>query len=330
MTDDLTQTVATAFPAARFIKEIGRGKDGARSMSSEDAASLYTAMLNGRVSDLELGAILLAMRIKGESIDEIAGFLHAARPFMLALEAPLSNNYVPVLIPSYNGARKKANLTPLLAILLARRGVPVVVHGVSHDPGRVTTAEIFSALNFPVCSNASDVSLEMSLSRPAFIPVELLAPALARLLALRKILGVRNSTHTLVKLLQPFTTPALRLTSYTHPEYQQMLQHYFSQRAPHEAGDVFLMRGTEGETVASTGRAQQIDWIHEGEVTTLAHTQSVIVGEVENIPEQFDAATTAAWIQRVLNDEIPVPVNIAAQVEHCVLVSRLIHQRLVR
>lgn len=330
MTDNLTTAATVAFPSARFIKEIGRGKDGARSMSFEDAATLYTAMLDGRVSDLELGAILLAMRIKGESIDEIAGFLHAARPFMLALDAPANSGFAPVLIPSYNGARKKPNLTPLLAILLARRGVPVLVHGVSSDPGRVTTAEIFSALHFPVCRNAADISQEMSLLRPAFIPVELLSPALARLLSLRKILGVRNSTHTLVKLLQPFTTPALRLTSYTHPEYQQMLQHYFSQRAPHHAGNVFLMRGTEGETVASTGRAQQIDWIHEGETTTLAHTQPVIVGEIENIPEQSDAATTAAWIQRALNDEIPVPVNIAAQIEHCVLVSRLIHQRLPR
>ena len=66
------------FPAARFIKEIGRGVKGARSMSREDAGALYGAMLDGRVSDLELGAILLAMRIKGESVDEIAGFMDAA------------------------------------------------------------------------------------------------------------------------------------------------------------------------------------------------------------------------------------------------------------
>src|SRR5450830_1119797 len=66
------------FPAARFIKEIGRGKDGARSMTREDAKALYQAMLAGQVSDLELGGILLSMRIKGESIDEIAGFI--ARP----------------------------------------------------------------------------------------------------------------------------------------------------------------------------------------------------------------------------------------------------------
>ena len=59
------QTHNDQFPAARFIKEIGRGVKGARSMSREDAAQLYGAMLENRVSDLELGGILLAMRIKG-------------------------------------------------------------------------------------------------------------------------------------------------------------------------------------------------------------------------------------------------------------------------
>lgn len=64
-THQTTTSDATApFPAARFIKEIGRGKKGARSMSREDAHQLYEAMLEGRVSDLEMGGILLAMRIK--------------------------------------------------------------------------------------------------------------------------------------------------------------------------------------------------------------------------------------------------------------------------
>src|SRR5215216_7497478 len=65
------------FLAASFIKEIGRGKKGARSMSRADAQALYAAMLDGRVSDLEMGGIMLAMHIKGESVDEIAGFLDA-------------------------------------------------------------------------------------------------------------------------------------------------------------------------------------------------------------------------------------------------------------
>jgi hypothetical protein len=114
------------FPAARFIKEIGRGQKGARSMSREDAAALYGAMLDGRVSDLELGAILLAMRIKGESVEELAGFMDAAERSFAPLPMP-PGEFAPVLIPSYNGARKLPNLTALLALLLAREGIPTLV-----------------------------------------------------------------------------------------------------------------------------------------------------------------------------------------------------------
>src|SRR3954447_16333580 len=87
--------------AARFIKEIGRGKKGARSMSRDDARQLYAAMLDGRVSDLEMGGIMLAMRIKGESIDEIAGFLDAAEDSFDKLNAP-AGEYAPIVIPCYN------------------------------------------------------------------------------------------------------------------------------------------------------------------------------------------------------------------------------------
>lgn len=76
------------FPAARFIKEIGRGKDGARSLSRSDAHDLYAAMLDGRVSDLEMGGILLAMRIKGESVEEIDGFLQAAEASFTQIPLP--------------------------------------------------------------------------------------------------------------------------------------------------------------------------------------------------------------------------------------------------
>lgn len=313
--------------AARYIKVIGRGKDGARSMSREDAEALYGAMLDGRVSDLELGAILLAMRIKGESTEEIAGFMAAAEARSLQLQPPPHSQYAPVLIPTYNGARKKANLTPLLALLLARRGVPVLVHGVLRDAGRVATAEIFEALQHPLAQSAEQAQQQMREHLPAFMSIDVLSPAMTRLLATRRVLGVRNSTHTLVKILQPFAGPALRLTSYTHPEYFTMLQHYFSTLAPHSRGDAFLMRGTEGETVASTGRAQQIDWFHGGVCTTLVHTHQNIVGEMAETPDACDAATTAGWIRSVLAGEIAVPTNIAEQVEHCVLVAKMIKDR---
>jgi len=310
----------TPFPAARFIKEIGRGKAGARSMSRPDAQELYAAMLDGRVSDLELGGILLAMRIKGESVDEIAGFLDAAEMSFERLTAP-TGTYVPIVIPSYNGSRNMANLTPLLAMLLARKGAPVLVHGVIHDPNRVTTAEIFQELGIPFSHTVQQAEAQFAQREPAFMTIDALAPRMARILALRKILGVRNSTHTLVKIMQPFVGPALRLTSYTHPEYLEMLAAYFTTAAPAARGDAFLMRGTEGETVANAKRAQQIDWFHDGERTVLVQKQPP-VDELPPLPAASDAITTAAWIKAALAGEQPIPMPITEQVEHCLQVAK--------
>jgi anthranilate phosphoribosyltransferase len=303
------------FHAARFIKEIGRGVKGARSMSRADARELYGAMLEGRVSDLELGAILLAMRIKGESVEEIAGFMDAAEQSFAPLPAP-PGPYAPVLIPSYNGARKLANLTPLLAMLLAREGVPVLIHGVRQDPGRVTTAEILGDMGIGPTESSAGMLDAFAAGRPCFMPIESLAPKLAGQLALRRILGVRNSTHTLVKILQPFDGPALRLVSYTHPEYLTMLTEYFRTAAPADRGAAFLMRGTEGETVANANRAQQIDCFHGG-VQTLLAERDAPTDELAPAPEGRDAPATADWILRVLRGEQPVPPPIAAQAAHC-------------
>src|SRR5215510_12897009 len=124
---------------SKYIKEIGRGKEGARSLSREQAHDLMSQVLDGQVTDLEIGAFAIAMRIKGESLEELDGFLAAATERCL----PIPGDRPVVVLPSYNGARKLPNLTPLLAQLLAQEGVPVLVHGPVHDPARVTTAEIF-------------------------------------------------------------------------------------------------------------------------------------------------------------------------------------------
>ena len=96
---------------------------------------LYAHMLNGEVPDLELGGVLIALRIKGEGEAEMLGFYEAMQNHTIKLTPP-ADKPMPIVIPSYNGARKQANLTPLLAILLHKLGFPVVVHGVSEDPTR--------------------------------------------------------------------------------------------------------------------------------------------------------------------------------------------------
>jgi anthranilate phosphoribosyltransferase len=316
--------VKNQFVAAPFIREIGRGKKGARDMSRDDARAIFSAMLEGRVSDLELGGFMIGMRIKGESVAEIAGFLEAAEASFEALPAPESK-FAPVVIPSYNGSRKLPNLTPLLAMLLAREGVPVLVHGVSVDPGRVTTAEILQHLGVPAVAAFSDLAAQFAQRQPAFMPIEILSPKLNRLLQVRRVLGLRNSTHTLVKIIQPFASPALRLVSYTHPEYLTMLSDYFATQAAPERGDVFLMRGTEGETVANPNRAQAVTCFHQNQATTLIERQDP-VDESPPLPAASDASTTAEWIREALAGRQPVPAPIAAQVAHCVQFARQLRQ----
>jgi anthranilate phosphoribosyltransferase len=313
--NDSADTVLPPFPCARFIKEIGRGPNGARALPPEDTHALYSAMLDGRVSDLELGAVLLAYRLKGETADELAAMLAAAHASFEPIRVPPHASRA-VSIPSYNGARKQPNLVPLLALLLAREGVPVLVHGVTEDPGRVTSAEIFAHLQVAAAQTHRDIETALSASSVAFAPIGTLAPKLARLLALRRRMGVRNSTHTLVKILQPFAPPALRLVNYTHPPYRESLTQLFIAHPDAAAGGALLARGTEGEAVADTRRQVQIDWLHDGECETLvAPERSSADTPVVELPEGRDAATTAAWIADVMRGTAPVPAAIARQVE---------------
>jgi anthranilate phosphoribosyltransferase len=309
---------AEPFLCARFIKEIGRGPHGARALSVEDTRSLYTAMLDGRVSDLELGAILLAYRLKGETADELSAMLDAAQASIEPIRASGA-----VSIPSYNGARKQPNLVPLLALLLAREGVPTLVHGVTEDPGRVTSAEIFACLGIQAAASHADIEQALSERRLAFAPVEALAPKLARLLALRRVMGVRNSTHTLIKILQPFAPAGLRLVNYTHPSYRDSLAELFTGHPEAAAGGALLARGTEGEAVADTRRQVQIDWLHDGIVETLVAPERASGEEPPpTLPAARDAATTARWIESVLHGQAPVPPTLARQVEEIAAIAR--------
>src|SRR5688500_2205181 len=149
-------------------------------------------------------------------MDELAGFAAVCEASYVHLQPPAD---ITVVIPSYNGARQLPNLVPLLALLLAKQGVPALVHGVMSDRGRVATREVFDALGIAPAASADKAREELAARRVSFLPIDVLAPGIANMLALRRRLGVRNSAHTLVKMLQPFAGPAMRIVSVTHPEY---------------------------------------------------------------------------------------------------------------
>src|SRR3954465_4557868 len=120
---------------SQYIKEIGRGKQGARPLDRAQAADLFGQVLDGTVTGLEVGAFCMAMRIKGETPDEMAGFLDATLPRMQRI--PTESGKPLGVLPSYNGARRLPALTPLLAVLVAQQGFPVAMHGHATESNRV-------------------------------------------------------------------------------------------------------------------------------------------------------------------------------------------------
>ena len=296
---------------SHYIKEIGRGKDGARSLSREQAADLLGQVLDGAVTDLEIGGFCLAMRIKGETPDEMAGFLDAVHQRLNLLPASASPT---VVLPSYNGARKLPVLTPLLALLLAREGLSVLVHGTPTESSRVFSSEVLHALDIPALAAIKVIAP----GEIAFAPTELLSPALKRLLDVRRAVGLRNPAHSLVKLMNPVAGKALVFSSYTHPEYAVSMAATFEK----VQANALLLRGTEGEGVADPRRSPQMQGFINGQCVLRHEGVKGTLPSVPDLPKEIDAASTAAYIQSVLSGASPLPPSIAQQVEHILLLVK--------
>jgi anthranilate phosphoribosyltransferase len=294
---------------SHYIKEIGRGKDGARSLTREQASDLFGQVLDGTVTDLEVGGFCLAMRIKGETPEEMAGFLDATHARLQRARLNASDSgLTTVVLPSYNGARKLPVLTPLLALLLAREGAAVLVHGTATEDRRVTSESVFVALGIEAARNVP----ALGAGGLAFVPTEVLHPGLKRLLDVRRAVGLRNPAHSLVKLMNPCEGRALIVGSYTHPEYAVSMAQTFALTGAH----ALLLRGTEGEPVADARRTPQMEAFRDGQRHLLQAAQEGPLANLPDLPRELDAASIAAYIRSVLDGERPAPAPIALQVEH--------------
>lgn len=291
-----------------YLKDIGRGAAGARSLSAEAARDLMQQVLTRQATPAQIGAFVLAMRMKGETLPELAGFLEAVQAQCLVVKScqPV------VLLPSYNGSRKLPNLTPLLALWLAREGHRVLVHGPEHDANRVTTAEILHDLGLPAVQQAADIEQAWARREPAFVPTRVLSPPLQALLDLRQQIGLRGPGHTVAKMLNPVQgAAALRVVNHTHPEFGALM----AQWAESSGADALLLRGTEGEPVADPRRQPKLDmWIggrQRPDLSAAAHEG--VLAELPWLPRETDAAATAVFVQEVLSGMRPVPQPLARQ-----------------
>ncbi|NCI77233.1 glycosyl transferase family protein [Acinetobacter kanungonis] len=206
-------------PFAQFVRIVGKGKNGARSLTYDEAYQAFKMILNNEVLDVQLGAFLMLLRVKEESVDELAGFVQATRD---------SLNFSPLQVDldwsSYAGKRKHYPWFLLAALTLAHHGYRIVMHGASgHTLNRVYTEQVLEYLGYPICQNQADVEQQLQQRQFAYMPLDVISPVLSELISLRNVMGLRSPIHTLARLINPFNAPAT-LQAIFHPAYRSSHQ----------------------------------------------------------------------------------------------------------
>lgn len=290
---------------AHFIREIGRGKQGARNLSREQAHELMSQVLLGAVDPVALGAFCIAMRIKGETPEEMLGFLDAAHA---RLQLFTNTDRQPVVVlPSYNGSRRLPLLTPLLAKLLANNGHAVLIHGSHTEDTRISTQAVLSALGIEPANKTKDIAK----GEVVFAHTRLLCEGMWSLLQVRRQTGLRNSAHSMVKLINPVAGPCIQVTSYTHPEYALSMQATLEGLK----ANALLLRGTEGEPVADPRKMPSMRCFLKGQAFAQLDIAPETAHNTIDLPIGMNAQQIAELIDAMIQGYKPVPPSIQAQAE---------------
>ena len=301
---------------AGVIREVVRREPGMRDIDVDDSRRLFGAMLDGGIPEFELGALLAGLAIRGESHHELLGFYHALSERLHRLTPP-DGEVRPVVLPAYGGARHQPNLTPLIAMLLQRVGVPVVVHGTLEGVGRVATAYVLRELGVLPSATLTQAQAALDRDKIAFVPTAVLAPGLSNLLALRARFGTRATPHVIAKLIEPFGGAGLRVICSMHDQCLANLHQLLlatGERA-------LLMRGTEGEPFADPHKRPRIELFDDGRAEILFERESAIMDGLAGLRPPTDARGTAAYIRKMLDGHAPMPLPIINQLACCLYAS---------
>lgn len=199
MTDHTPLTIETPaeHPFAQFVRILGKGKRGARSLTREEAREVMGMLLDDKVEDTQLGAFLMLLRHKEESPEELTGFTEALRQRLQAPPIKVDLDW-----PSYAGKKRHLPWFLLAAKCLAQNGVRILLHGGgAHTAGRLYTEQLLEQLHIPLCRDWQAVDAALAQGNLAFIPLGDWAPQLQRMIDLRNTLGLRSPIHSLARIL---------------------------------------------------------------------------------------------------------------------------------
>ncbi len=241
---------------APFVQTLGRGPGRSRSLTKTEAEAAMQIMLSGAADPQAVGAVLMLMRMKGETADEIAGFAAAAQRWVASM--PDAN----LDWPSYAAGRSRGLPWFLLAAkLVARSGRRVLLHGWNGSDVAVRAGLAEAGVTVAACAGEAARALEAH--NIVYVPLEEMSPALFDLLRLRDVLGLRSCINTVARMMNPGRAPA-SVQGVFHPSYR-LLQSDAAQTLGWHALSVIKGGGGEferhpGKPAAAFGLREGVPW----------------------------------------------------------------------
>jgi anthranilate phosphoribosyltransferase len=235
-----------------LLKEVGRGKRGAKDLTYDQAYEAAQMFLHDKATPAQMGAFLMAERIKMESPDEVLAFVNACRESV----QPVSLRDSLDCAGPYDGRRTSFMATLPAAFVLAACGQPVTIHSSPSLPPKwgITLTDVLQVLGIPLDSSARPVMISAAeRSGVLFVPTETWCPALQKMRPLRMELGVRTLFNTVEKLMRFANSPYMAIGIFHGTVFEKIAQLLL--RLGVEKGIVVQgMEGSEDVTVSRPTR----------------------------------------------------------------------------
>ena len=277
-----------------FKALIGKVATGAV-LTREEAAGAFEQMMAGEATPSQMGALLMGLRVRGETVDEITGAVSAMRAKMLRVNAPPDAIDV---VGTGGDASGSFNISTCAALIVAGAGVPVAKHGNRALSSRSGAADVLAALGVKIDLTADAVGRCIREAGIGFMFAPAHHPAMKNVAATRVELG----TRTIFNLLGPLANPAgvrrqmigVFSKQWTQP-LAQVLKNLGAER-------IWVVHGSDGLDEITTSGPTSVAALEDGAVKTF-----------EIAPEEFglrkvkpealrggDAAANAKAVQNVL------------------------------
>lgn len=244
---------------APFVRILGKGKSGTRSLTREEATQAMGMILDNKVRPEQLGAFLMLLRVKEETAEELAGFADAVRARYSAPDIAVDLDW-----SSYAGKKRRHPWFLLAALCLASHGYRVFMHGSrGHTPERIYTEDMLALFGLTAAQDWEEAKAQLDQTNFTYMAIEQLCPPLGEIIQLRSVLGLRSPVHTFVRMLNPLHAKC-SIDGVFHPPYGPMHQQT-AQLLGFERN--LTIKGDGGEAEAKPDGESALQWMIEGELT---------------------------------------------------------------